>query len=89
MTVSDSVKGWTWGKADLSDTLTITDNEGKSLVSIAPGDVSQAPIQGRSDLALEFIPDAVDKEDECIAEMRLFGPNDDLLQQLKDEITKR
>ena len=89
MTISDSIKGWTWGTADLSDALTITDNEGKTLVSIAPGDVSQATIQGRSDLALEFIPEAVDKEDECLAEMRLFVPNDDLLQQLKDDISKR
>ena len=89
MTVSDSIKGWTWGAADLSDALTITDNEGKVLVSIAPGDVSQATIQGRSDLALEFIPEAVDKEDECLAEMRLFVPNDDLLQQLKEDISKR
>jgi len=89
MTVSESIKGWTWGKADLGETLDITDSEGKSLVSIAPGDVSQATIQGKSDLALEFVPESADKEDECVAEIRFFVPNDDLLNQLKDEITKR
>ena len=84
-----SVKGWTWGRAELEDSLDVFDTEGRVVLQIAPGDVSQATIQGKSDLALEFVQEAAEKEDECLGEVRLFVPNDDLLNHLKDEISKR
>lgn len=85
-----SVKGWTWGKADLvGENLFIADFDGNQLVQVVPGDVSQATIQGKSDLALEFIQEAADKEDECLTEIRLFVPNEDLLNHLREEISKR
>ena len=85
-----SMKGWTWGKAELEDSsLIVRDAEGSLLIQVAPADVSQATIQGKSDLALEFVQEAADKEDECLAELRLFIPNEELLTQLKEDISKR
>jgi structure-specific recognition protein 1 len=84
-----SLKGWTWGKVDLGETLSIVDAEGNQVAQVVPGDVSQATIQGKSDLALEFIQEAADKEDECLTEIRFFIPNEDLLNRLKDDISKR
>ena len=86
---STSVKGWTWGKVELGETLTVSDADGRQVVTIVPGDVSQATIQGKSDLALELIQEAADKEDECLTELRLFVPNEDLLNQLKEDISRR
>lgn len=86
---SVSAKGWTWGRVDLTETLAVVDNEGKSVLQVVPGDVSQATIQGKSDLALEFLQEAAEREDECLTEIRLFVPNEDLLTSLKDEISKR
>ena len=87
---NSSVKGWTWGRCEMGDSnLDMIDAEGRTVLSVAPGDVSQATIQGKSDLALEFMPEAAEKEDECLAELRFFVPNDDLLNHLKEEISKR
>lgn len=86
---SVSAKGWTWGKIDLEETLAVVDSEGKTVVQVLPGDVSQATIQGKSDLALELIQEAAEREDECLTEIRFFVPNETLLTSLKEEISKR
>lgn len=87
---SSSLKGWTWGRVELDDSsLSVKDVESRSLVHVSAGDVSQATIQGKSDLALEFIQEAADKEDEYLTELRFFVPNEDLLNQLKEDISKR
>jgi structure-specific recognition protein 1 len=91
-TVADnqSIKGWTWGKVNMDDTsLSVTDAEGHTLVKVIPADVSQVTIQGKSDLALEFVQEAADKEDEYLTELRFFVPNEELLTQLKEDMSKR
>ena len=84
-----SLKGWTWGRAELGESLAVTDADGKSVFQVSVGDISQATIQGKSDLALELIQEAAEKEDECLTEIRLFVPNEELLNQLKEDISKR